>query len=75
MKDNELKVQGNPDLVKDVKTGIIKNTNAEAFRAARARKERRLEERQQEKEKDLRIEELENELEQIKALLLRENKE
>jgi len=66
---NEVKVENNPDLVKDVSTGIIKNTNNEALRAARARKEKRERAKQEAREKDLQIEQLQNELEQIKALL------
>ena len=58
----KIKVKDNPDLVQEVGSGAIINTNKEEIRAARARKKARLEERN-------RIDSLEKDVGEIKALL------
>ena len=57
-----VKVEKNPDLVRDTNTGVILNINKEEISAARKRK---LERRQKEKE----FEDLKNEVGDIKNML------
>jgi|11_taG_2_1085331.scaffolds.fasta_scaffold20431_2 hypothetical protein len=60
--DNLIKVDGNAGLARDAKTGAIININRQEIVNARAAKKRR-------KEKDRELEDLKNEVGEIKELL------
>lgn len=64
-----IKVEGHPNLVRDPKSGAVLNINSNEIEAARFRKESR--KLQQEKEKQLYndVDNLKNELSDIKGLL------
>ena len=57
-----IKVEGHPDLVKDPRSGAVINTNVQAMQTARMRKERM-------KAKDDRLDQLENDVTEIKGML------
>jgi hypothetical protein len=56
------KVENHPDLVRDLKSGAIINTNVDQYHAARRRKTRVRKEKQE-------IQNLKNEMKEIKELL------
>ena len=57
-----IKVDGHPDLVKDPRSGAVINTNVEAMKAARLRKERM-------KDKEQKFQQLENDVSEMKQML------
>lgn len=57
-----IKVDGHPDLVKDPRSGAVINTNVEAMKAARLRKERM-------KDKEQKLQQLENDVSEMKQML------
>lgn len=61
---NFVKVEGEPNLVRDDNTGVILNINSNEINAARQRKLRN-------KQKEQEFEDLKNEVSEIKELLLK----
>lgn len=57
-----IKVDGHPDLAKDPRSGAVINTNVEAMKAARLRKERM-------KDKEQKLQQLENDVSEMKQML------
>ena len=59
---NYIKVEGHPNLVRDRKSGVILNINRNELNANRIRKEKQ-------REKDKEIEQLKNDVSEIKSML------
>jgi tetrahydromethanopterin S-methyltransferase subunit B len=66
-----VKVDGQPGLIKDTKTGVVLNTNREEIIAARERKARIKAEKEKTERLAEDVENLKNDIGEIKDLLLR----
>ena len=60
--NNYIKVEGHPNLVRDKNSGVILNINKSELNANRIRKEKQ-------REKDNKIEQLKNDVSEIKSML------
>lgn len=69
MSDRYLKVEGYPNLVRDVQTGVILNTNKSEIEQARLLKKKRQEKKREDLEMKDRIENLESGLSEIQNSL------
>lgn len=69
MSDRLLKVEGQPDYVKDMNTGAVLNVNRKRILAARQAKEKRNAEKQKQEEIHEKVDSLEKGFQEIKQML------